>query len=84
MTRDYSKFFSDAPSTPRILNPLEALGWQPFFSQQIDIDTMQTTPPVRVIEVHRSGLQVRGDGVKTGFCTTRTCRKTASCWIAKA
>jgi ribosome biogenesis GTPase len=42
---------------------LKSLGWQNFFGQQIDINELATTPPVRVTEVHRSGLRVLGDGV---------------------
>lgn len=68
MTRDYSKFLPPAGLSPlprRIPTPLELLGWKPFFSQQTDIDTLATTPPVRVTEVHRSGLRVLGDGIDT-------------------
>jgi len=43
--------------------PLETLGWGSFFAQQIDAEALTTTPPVRVIAVHRSGLQVAGDGI---------------------
>ncbi|GGX49605.1 putative ribosome biogenesis GTPase RsgA [Tateyamaria omphalii] len=66
MTRDYSQFFpkssppkANAPS----LSPLTALGWQSFFAQQTDVDELTQTPPVRVAEVHRNALHVRGDGV---------------------
>ena len=68
MTRDYSKFLLSAGASPlpkRTPTPLELLGWKPFFSQQTDIDTLATTPPVRVTEVHRSGLRVLGDGIDT-------------------
>lgn len=41
----------------------EKLGWQPFFSQQTDLDALDQTPPVRVIEVHRNALHVVGDAV---------------------
>ena len=65
MTRDYSKFsLGGAPSPRPALSPLQALGWQPFFSAQIDADDMQAHPPVRVTAVHRSGLAVRGDGIE--------------------
>jgi len=66
MTRDYSAFL---PSTSKGETPkppvsvLQSLGWQPFFAQQISIDDMHATPPVRVTEVHRSGLRVLGDGI---------------------
>tara|TARA_R110002124_G_scaffold64985_2_gene177850 strand:+ start:667977 stop:669014 length:1038 start_codon:yes stop_codon:yes gene_type:complete len=45
--------------------PLEKLGWQKFFAQQISADENETnqTQPVRVIEVHRSGLHVLGDNI---------------------
>lgn len=39
---------------------LEALGWGPFFSRQTSTETLLDTPPVRVVAVHRSGLQVIG------------------------
>ncbi|SFR32225.1 ribosome small subunit-dependent GTPase A [Litoreibacter janthinus] len=66
MTRDYSKFLPTTsehapPASP--LAPLVALGWQPFFAQQVSIEQLQETPPLRVTEVHRNGLQARGDGI---------------------
>ncbi|MEC7762454.1 MAG: ribosome small subunit-dependent GTPase A [Pseudomonadota bacterium] len=65
MTRDYSKFsLGGAPAPRPALSPLQSLGWQPFFSSQIDADDMATYPPVRVTAVHRSGLSVRGDGIE--------------------
>lgn len=48
---------------PRQATPLQRLGWQNFFAQQIGIDELSHSPPVRVVEVHRNGLQVRGDGI---------------------
>ena len=66
MTRDYSAFLppSGAASPPkRALSPLEKLGWKPFFSQQISSDALVDTPPVRVVEVHRSGLHVQGEAI---------------------
>ena len=65
MTRDYSQFLPPsglAGSSPRGRSPLEKLGWQPFFAQQTSIEDMAQTPPVRVVEVHRKGLQILGDG----------------------
>jgi ribosome biogenesis GTPase / thiamine phosphate phosphatase len=65
MARDYSAFFpgsTTARAASRALTPLETLGWGPFFSQQIDTEAL-TTPPARVVAVHRSGLQVAGDGI---------------------
>lgn len=41
------------------------MGWQGFFAQQTDTDALQSTPPVRVVEVHRNGLHVLGDGIDT-------------------
>jgi ribosome biogenesis GTPase len=68
MTRDYSNFLPrrarDAGSHAK-LSPLQALGWQPFFAQQISVDDLSATPPVRVVEVHRSGLHVLGDNIDT-------------------
>lgn len=66
MTRDYSKFTLPSAQTsavPRARSMTEQLGWQPFFSQQIDLDALRQTPPVRVIEVHRNALHVIGDAV---------------------
>jgi ribosome biogenesis GTPase len=66
MTRDDSAFLSSpaGDKTPRpTASVLQSLGWQPFFAQQISVDDMHTTPPVRVTEVHRSGLRVLGDGI---------------------
>lgn len=42
---------------------LHILGWQPFFSEQINPETQQTTPPMRVMEVRRNALYLRGDGI---------------------
>ncbi|SMP26483.1 ribosome small subunit-dependent GTPase A [Shimia sagamensis] len=66
MTRDYSQFLptsgtSEAKTPKRA--PLDILGWQSFFAQQTDLDILDATPPVRVVEVHRNGLRVRGDGI---------------------
>ncbi|AKH99355.1 ribosome small subunit-dependent GTPase A [Hoeflea sp. IMCC20628] len=66
MTRDYSAFLpstakGETPKPP--VSALQSLGWQPFFAQQISIDEMTETPPVRVTEVHRSGLRVLGDNI---------------------
>ncbi|MEP3845600.1 MAG: ribosome small subunit-dependent GTPase A [Paracoccaceae bacterium] len=66
MTRDYSQNLGlTGPQTipKRKFSPLEMLGWQPFFSQQIDPETNADFSPVRVIEVHRNGLHVVGDGI---------------------
>ena len=65
MTRDFSSLApagkGDSPTQQLTL--LKSLGWQNFFAQQISIEEMAATPPVRVTEVHRSGLRVLGDGI---------------------
>ena len=43
---------------------MERLGWSPTFARQIDAEALTATPPVRVVAVHRSGLQVAGDGIE--------------------
>ncbi|WP_299324422.1 ribosome small subunit-dependent GTPase A [Parasphingopyxis sp.] len=66
MVRDYSAFLP-----PRIkgggseqhISPLETLGWQPYFATQISEDALTETPPVRIVEVHRSALHIIGDGI---------------------
>ena len=64
MTRDDPALTLAAATTPKREIPvLERLGWQNFFAQQISVDEMSATPPVRVTEVHRSGLRVLGDGI---------------------
>ena len=66
MVRDYSAFLptsANAAAASRAATPLVALGWGSFFAQQIDAETLSETPPVRVLAVHRSGLQVAGDGI---------------------
>ncbi len=66
MTRDYSGFFpaSATPPTKSVkASPLEELGWQPSLAQQISADDLMRTPPVRVVEVHRSGLHARGQDI---------------------
>ena len=66
MTRDYSQFLpmQSGPTTPAPdPSTLAALGWQPFFAQQTDIDELTETPPARIIEVHRNALHVVGEGI---------------------
>lgn len=66
MTRDYSKFLPETETGPKNAaqpNLLQSLGWQAYFSQQTDTDEMAETPPARVVEVHRSGLRILGDGI---------------------
>ena len=63
MSSDYSKYdiFPNVPMK-RSLSPLEILGWSNFFAGQIDLEALSHTPPCRVVEVHRSGLHVVGEG----------------------
>lgn len=66
MTRDYSKFLPEALPFGRLKHRttrLETLGWQAFFAQQTDTDELAQTAPVRVVEVHRNGLHIVGDGL---------------------
>lgn len=68
MTRDYSKFLQPPAmdgNSKRTPSKLETLGWQPFFAQQISTEDMTRTPPVRIVEVKRSGLVALGDGIDT-------------------
>lgn len=66
MVRDYSQFLPQTGAhgvgTPK-RTALQQLGWQPFFAQQTSVDDLTHRPPVRVVEVHRNGLHVRGDGI---------------------
>ncbi|MEM9573271.1 MAG: ribosome small subunit-dependent GTPase A [Pseudomonadota bacterium] len=66
MTRDYSKFLPHASPQGRQKHdatPLERLGWQAFFAQQTAANEITETPPVRIVEVHRNGLHIAGDGI---------------------
>lgn len=66
MIRDFSAFLPDSASAgqaKRDLTPIETLGWGPFFTQQIDVEALSETPPVRVVAVHRSGLHVIGNDI---------------------
>lgn len=63
MVRDFSAFLPGAKPAQRTPTVLEGLGWGPVFARQIDADALTATPPVRVVAVHRSGLQVAGDGI---------------------
>ena len=68
MTRGYSHFLLLGPGDTRpndSLSLLQALGWQPVFAQQISVDDLTSTPPVRVVEVHRNGLHVLGEAIDT-------------------
>ena len=60
MTRDYSEFLPNTSGPKPQLSPLQRLGWQPYFAQQTDADEMETAPPLRITEVHRSGMRALG------------------------
>ncbi len=45
------------------ISTIDALGWGRHFADQVSDVDLTATPPVRVTEVHRSGLQVQGDGI---------------------
>jgi Predicted GTPases len=65
MARDYSRFLPSLSGGSKIHAPtgLERLGWHHFFAQQVSVDELARTPPVRVTSVERSGLNVEGDGL---------------------
>ncbi len=66
MTRDYSQFLppsGGATAAEHNRSKLDILGWQPFFAQQVSVDDLTATPPVRVTQVHRNGLHVLGEGI---------------------
>ncbi len=64
MATDWSALFPDSTAPARRKpTALEQLGWDPFFAQQIDAGALTATPPVRVVAVHRNGLQLAGDGI---------------------
>ncbi len=66
MARDYSTFLPNSAKTGQARcdpTTLETLGWGPFFAQQIGIEALTQTPPVRVVAVDRSSLHVVGDGI---------------------
>lgn len=66
MKREYLNVLTSTSKkvdTKPTLSALERLGWQPFFAQQISIDQFAQTPPVRVMEVQRSGLHIMGEDI---------------------
>lgn len=70
MTRDYSHFLFARPpgaETNTAPGPLQSLGWQPFFAQQVSVDDLTSTPPVRVVEVHRNAVHVLGEDIDTSL-----------------
>lgn len=67
MIKDFSQFMpseSSSDGAKPAASPLQKLGWQPFFSQQVSADELEDTPPVRVVRVHRNGCYVQGDGIE--------------------
>ncbi|WPL17547.1 Putative ribosome biogenesis GTPase RsgA [Thiorhodovibrio winogradskyi] len=52
---------ANAPDLP--LQALAAFGWEPFFARQVSLEALFDTPPVRVVAVHRSGLEVVGPDI---------------------
>ena len=69
MARDYSRFMPSLTGGSRIHTPsgLERLGWTSHFAQQVGIDDLAKTPPVRVTSVERSGLGVEGENLRTAL-----------------
>lgn len=64
MVRDYSSFLPGAAPPPP--DPLQALGWQAHFAQQLSVEDVQQGTPLRIIRVDRAGLQLAGaDGEAT-------------------
>lgn len=61
MVKDFSAFLGAAAPAP--VSPLAALGWQGFQSSQVGVEELAETPPVRVTAVHRSALDVVGEGL---------------------
>ena len=41
--------------------PLRALGWKPFFQQQLSLEELTDCEPLRVMAVHRSQIEVSGE-----------------------
>lgn len=66
MKRDYSQFLPSSTENSIAkpeLSPLGKLGWQAFFLQQNTLETQDTAVPVRVTEVHKNLLQVKGENI---------------------
>lgn len=63
MKKDYSQFLPFSAKVPvdgQKQSLLEKLGWQAFFLQQTSLDELDQLVPVRVLEVHRAHLQIKG------------------------
>jgi len=72
MTGDYSKILpsdvtSGASSCQR--STLATLGWEPYFANQISVDELAETPPVRIVEVLRNTLHIIGEGINETIAT---------------
>jgi len=63
MIPDDSSCLPEGMPKQREPSTLERLGWGAAFAQQIDADALTVTPPVRVVAVHRSGLQIAGENI---------------------
>ncbi len=66
MKRDYSQFLPSLAKTghaTRKLSKLEKLGWQAFFIQQSSLDEIEQYRPVRITEVHRAHLHIKGEEI---------------------
>ncbi|WP_299595278.1 ribosome small subunit-dependent GTPase A [uncultured Microbulbifer sp.] len=46
---------------PASVSPLQALGWKPFFQQQLSLEDLSEYQPVKVMAVHRSQIEVVGE-----------------------
>lgn len=49
------------PAHDNVPLTLADLGWRQFYNQQLEIDELENTIPVRVMAVHRNGLHVLGE-----------------------
>ncbi|NVK17474.1 MAG: ribosome small subunit-dependent GTPase A [Methylocystaceae bacterium] len=66
MKRDYSQFlpFTAKNGMPEKASSfLEILGWNSFYEQQLSLDAREHYALVRITEVHRSHLRIKGEGV---------------------
>ena len=65
MVRDYSQFLPSTSGAKTEAEPdaMRSLGWRPFFAQQTSVEDLAELTPVRVVEVHRTGFHVLGDGL---------------------
>lgn len=50
------------PTGERQPSRLQLLGWKPFFQQQLTLDELNDYEPLRVMAVHRSQLDLAGEG----------------------